>query len=184
MRALPFALLALGTACSSGTDENSDRAGLFTDIAESANFSAPSDLAGLQGSATYKGVAVADFGGFGGTADATINADFSSQTLSGEMTGWEDRDARNFELDGRVSLTNGSIASDGTLNAQVAGNIERTRRGPEVSEEAPSLVVFTGEASGAFYDNNSGQAARVVQGDFVGTTVDGGGVSGSFIADR
>jgi hypothetical protein len=104
--------------------------------------------------------------------------------VSGRMTGWEDRDPANFELDGSVEISNGQIADDGTFSAQMAGNVERTRRGPDLQGESPSLVVFSGDATGAFYDGSSGQRARVVRGEFSGTSVDGGDVAGQFIADR
>ena len=170
------------SACSDGSGENSDRANSFTDIASGADFSAPSDLAGLQGSATFNGAAVADFGEFGGTAEATINANFSDRTISGQLTNWEDRDPADFELDGSVVISNGSISNDGTFSAQVAGDIERTNRGPDIDPQ--NIVVFSGTAAGAFYDNVSGQRARVVEGVFDGTSTDGGDVSGSFVAER
>jgi hypothetical protein len=177
-----YAAVLLLSACADGSGDNSDRANLFTDIASGTNFTAPSDLAGLQGSATYSGAAVADFGDFGGTADATIRADFSNRTLSGRMTNWQDRNPAAFELDGTVVLSNGSIANDGTFAAQLAGNIERSERGPNVLPQ--TLVVFGGVATGEFYDSLNGRKARVVQGSFEGATVDGGEVSGTFIAER
>jgi hypothetical protein len=172
------------SGCGSDAQEaNFDRSDLFTEIASEINTNAPSDVSGLQGQATYEGVAIADFGGFGGTADANLAADFKTKTISGSLTSWEDLDPLNYELRGRVELTNGAIEDDGSFSTAVAGNIERTvLRGTTNPENVPLLKVFGGTAEGQIFDSNQGAPASHLIGAFSATDSDGGNVNGEFVA--
>lgn len=170
--------------CGSDAQEaNFDRSDLFTEIAGGIDTNAPSDVAGLQGQATYRGVAIADFGEFGGTADANLTADFSSKTISGSMTAWEDLDPLNYELRGQVQLSSGVIDDDGSFTTAMAGNIERTvLRGTTNVNNVPVLKVFSGTADGQIFDSVDGAEASHLGGSFIGSDTGGGGVSGDFVA--
>lgn len=173
--ALGAALLTSG--CASPREVNFDRSELFTEIAAGIDGSAPSDVSGMQGRATYNGVAEANFGEFGGTANATLTADFETQTIAGSLTSWKDLDPLNYELRGQVQLSNGAIADDGSFTSQMAGNIERIERTVGPTSPDPVLKVFAGTAEGQIYDSVQGAAASHLAGSFVGT-----GVSGGFVA--
>jgi hypothetical protein len=188
----PAAVLSTGalistlilSGCGSDAQEaNFDRSDLYTDIAGEINTNAPSDVSGLQGQATYEGAAIADFGGFGGTADANLAADFKTKTISGNLTSWEDLDPLNYELRGGVTLTGGTIQDDGSFSTVVAGNIERTVvRGTTNPDNVPVLKVFAGTAEGQIFDSNQGAKASHLIGAFSATDVGGGEVSGGFVA--
>ena len=169
--ALGAAVLTSG--CASPREINFDRSQLFTEIAAGIDRNAPSNVSGMQGRATYNGVAQADFGGFSGTSDATLTADFETQTIAGSLTSWKDLDPRNYELRGQVLLSNGAIDDDGSFTSQMAGNIERVER----ANPNPVLRIFAGTAEGQIYDSVQGAAASHMAGSFVGT-----GVSGGFVA--
>lgn len=182
-------VLALAVGCSSTQEDNADRADDFTDLVSSANLTAPSDLSGMQGEAVFNGAAVASFGDFGGTGDARITVNFSDRSLSGNLRNWSDLDPTNYEIDGEVVISNGVIQDGGTFAAQVAGNLERTARGPEPQspDGSPLIKVFAGTAEGAFYDSTSGSTASHVLGEFESVVVEGtdqSPVSGSFVARR
>lgn len=182
---LPFLLCAaLATgACTSGRQENLDRADLFTDIGTQTNRSAPSNVAGQTGQAVYTGAAFADFGAFTGTADASFTADFDTNVLSGQMTDWVDGDALNFTQNGRVTVS-GTIADDGSFAGQMSGNIQRVGIGPISRSNPPDNYIFQGSSSGQFYDGINGAPAHTLQGGF--QTAAGGSfsVDGDFIASR
>lgn len=182
-RSLGFVALGLIVAtsgCSTASEnreDNFERSELFTDISSQTDFGAPSDVSGLAGSVTYTGVAFADFGGFSGTADATVTADFDTNDINGSMTSWRDNDSDNFELRGQVLLSSGIISDDGSFTSAMAGNIERSKLG---SAEVDDLIVFDGIAQGQIYDSVDGVAASSLSGTFS----DGGVVTGEFIADE
>ena len=193
--------IATGTSgCGTARDENFDRSALFTQLAGDIDATAPSDVSGIQGEATYSGAALANFGGFSGTADATLTANFEDRTISGSMTSWEDLDPLNYVLRGGIELTNGSIADDGSFTSQMAGNIERDRRGsqlggsisvredplavpPVLPVVSPVVKVFAGVAEGQFFDSVGGDVASRVVGRFE-ETLTGNVVSGEFIAGQ
>jgi hypothetical protein len=192
-RAATFAVLgalALTSGCGSDAQEtNFDRGNLFTEIAAGINTSAPSDVSALQGQATYNGAAKANFaatsgfGGFGGTADARLTADFKNRTISGSMTSWKDLDPLNHELRGQIQLSSGVIADNGSFTTTMTGNIERTVLTGETNPaNVPDLRVFTGTADGQIFDSVQGAAASHVAGAFIGTELGGGSVDGAFVA--
>ncbi|WP_289069409.1 hypothetical protein [uncultured Aliiroseovarius sp.] len=170
--------VALTSGCGSTRDDNFDRSSEFRDLAAQIDLTAPSDVSSLQGKATYNGVATADFGGFGGTADAKLAADFDTQEIEGKMTSWKDLDPHNYELRGQIDLTNGKIANDGSFTSQMAGNIERDVAGSNQSD-TPVLLIFEGDADGQIYDSVDGASASHLKGSF-----SGGGVSGAFVAGQ
>ncbi len=182
------------SGCGGAREDNFDRSQLFTEIASQTDFSAPSDVSGRQGQASYNGTATADFGGFSGTADATLNADFDTKTISGSMTSWEDLDSLNYVLRGQVQLSNGSISNDGSFTSTMTGNIERNQLDRNPFEEnslrekdpivSPVLKVFGGSAGGQIYDSVGGAKASHVNGVFTGTDQNGGTVNGGFIAKQ
>lgn len=174
------------SGCGSDAQEtNFDRSDDFTEIASRIDTSAPSDVSGLQGQATYRGVATADFGGFGGTADANLTANFKDRTISGNMSDWEDLDPANHKLRGEILLSNGTIADNGSFSTAMVGNIERTVRIGETNPaNVPVLKVFAGAADGQIYDSVTGETASHVIGAFAGDASDGGTVSGQFVAGQ
>ena len=173
--ALAATTVLLSGRGSSDTETNIGRSESFTDILSEADRSRPSDLARhardgtLPRTATYEGVAAADFQGvvrerdpvtgeefliyedFVGTAGATLVADFENETIRGEMTDWKDGSPRTHDLRGRVVLSNGSIdKTDGTFEGRVAGNLQRTelaRIDPtrlETEFSTPRVIVLDG----------------------------------------
>jgi hypothetical protein len=187
-RAAKLVLVAASiTACStdSGRQENIDRGDLFTDIASGIDFNAPSDVSGRQGSAVFNGVGTGNFGGFQGTSDTRLTVNFSDRSINGNMTNWEDTDPLNYVLQGQVALSNGALADDGSFTMQVAGNIERDLRGQDDPAFPPQTVLFNGTVSdGQIFDSVDGRAASHLQGSFTGTDLNGGDVSGGFVARR
>ncbi|MDE0589698.1 hypothetical protein OU789_07160 [Halocynthiibacter sp. C4] len=175
-----FGAVAFISGCSSPGEESFDRSSEFRDIAAETDLTAPSDISNLQGKATYTGVAVADFGGFSGTADAKLVADFDTQEIEGSLTSWKDLDPINHTLRGQIDLSNGQIADDGSFTSQMAGNIERNAAG---STDTPDLRAFHGSASGQIYDSVNGATASHLNGSFEGVGVNGNfGVDGEFVA--
>lgn len=204
---LPLAVAgALLSGCgASGTERNADRTDSFTDILSEADRTRASDIARhiddgtLQGTATYEGVAAANFGNFTGTADATFVADFDNQTIRGNMTRWEDGKPQTHNLRGQIALSNGTFERtggelDGTFSGLVTGNLERTRlaeRDPETGEtifSQPVTVVLDGVAEGAFFDSGSGAIASQLSGDMVADYADSEGrigqMTGGFVAEK
>jgi hypothetical protein len=188
--ALGLILLTSGCSTSSeNREDNFDRSELFTDIISQTDLDALSDVSGLEGSATYTGVAAANFGAFSGTSDATITADFDTNAISGSMTSWTDTDP-DYELRGQVLLSNGTISDDGSFASVMAGNIERRNLGSGgvivddvfVLDDAVDLIVFGGAAEGQIYDSIDGAAASNLIGEFNGLIVGGGDVIGGFVA--
>jgi hypothetical protein len=178
-------LIIFTSACSTASenrDDNFERSELFTDISSQTDFGAPSDVSGISGSVTYNGVAFADFGEFRGTADATVNADFDTNDISGSMTSWTDTDSDNYELRGQVRLSNGTIFDDGSFTSAMAGNIERYQRGSG-SVTVDDLIVFDGAAGGQFFNSLDGSVAGSLTGAFTGVTESDGVVTGEFIAE-
>ena len=197
--ALAATTVLLSGCGSSDTETNFGRSESFTDILAEADRSRPSDLARharngtLPRTATYEGVAAADFGDFVGTAGATVVADFENETIRGEMTDWKDGSPRTHDLRGRVVLSNGSIdKTSGTFRGRVAGNLERTRRadGDSGGFSTPRVIVLDGTAGGVFRDSESGDAASHIEGgmtaDFSDTLggISSGRMSGGFYAKR
>ena len=164
-----------------GRDTNLARGGLLADITSDLDISAPSRMTGLQqGTATYVGVAEANFGDFEATADATLTADFSSQTIGGSLTAWEDTDPLNYSLVGEVTLSPGPIAPDGRFATAVAGFIERNPMGAEDPLNPLEFRSLVGVASGQFYDSVDGAEASHVIGQFGEDIDEDGNVTGTF----
>ena len=201
--ALAATTVLLSGCGSSDTETNFGRSESFTDILAEADRSRPSDLARharegtLPRTATYEGVAAADFGDFVGTAGATVVADFENETIRGEMTDWKDGSPRTHDLRGRVVLSNGSIdKTSGTFRGRVAGNLERTELArinpPRLETEffTPRVIVLDGTADGTFRDSLSGDAASHIEGgmtaDFSDTLggIPSGQMSGGFYAKK
>jgi hypothetical protein len=176
--------VAWTSGCETAREENFDRSNLFTDIAAQTNLNAPSDVSGFQGQATYTGATIADFGGFGGTADMTLTADFDAQTIAGSMTSWEDLSPLTHVLRGQVQISNGAIANDGSFTSDMAGNIERNIFGLNDPSTQPIVMVFSGSANGQIYDSTAGASASHLNGSFSGTDTGGGAVGGSFVAKQ
>lgn len=170
------------SGCETAQQKNYDRSNLYTELAAQIDNNAPTDVSGLQGQATYNGAAMADFGGFSGTADARLTADFSEKTINGSLTSWKDLDPENYRLRGQILLSNGAISNDGSFTAEMAGNIERDTLGPQDFTNPPILKVFEGAAAGQIYDSVGGATASHLKGLF--TTTSGNIVNGSFIAGR
>lgn len=189
--------LAISGCGGSGTDENFSRSDDYTDILSQADLSAPTALSEhigrtLQGTATYDGVAAAEFDGFTGTADAELVVDFDRESISGRMTDWVDGNPLSHELRGELVLSNGTLrpegALDGTFAARVTGNLERSPLDLFNPDNVPVVLVIGGEAWGAFHDSESGEIASHVQGAMAGTAVATTGgereMTGSFVAER
>lgn len=190
-------LLTLVACTSSGLDRNFDRSDRYTEVLAGTDLTAPSNLAGLAGTATYTGVGFAEFSAeltpepgadpadppptvaFRGTSDVRLTADFTDGTLSGSMTGWTEESPLEYALDGRVEISNGTIAPDGTFAAQVAGNVERRKKFAEDEELASLIVLIAGDATGAFHDSTEGARASRIVGN-----VTAPGMTGGFVAGR
>jgi hypothetical protein len=181
-------LILLTSGCgtpSENREDNFERSELFADLISQTDLGAPAEVSGLDGLATYTGVAAADFGAFKGTSDATINADFDTNAISGSMTSWTDTDL-DYELRGQVLLSNGTISDDGSFASIMAGNIER--RNLDGGDDfiglstAVDLIAFVGVAEGQIYDSIDGAAASNLIGEFNGSIVGGGDVIGGFVA--
>lgn len=174
--AMLLAVLTLA-ACGSGGDSfarSETYTSIYSEIGD-ATIAVPGS-----GSATYDGVAQADFGAFGGTADATLTANFDTATMSGSFTDWSDLSPETHSLQGELILVNGDILADGSFSGEVYGNIERNPLGPNGT--TPNFVdVYAGIGTGQLYDNADGDVAQIVDGGFsaIGTS---SSVSGSFVA--
>ncbi|TGN57502.1 hypothetical protein E4L95_13265 [Paracoccus liaowanqingii] len=180
-------VVALLTACTdTGVEKNFSRSEEYTRLMSEADFTETSNLSDLSGMATYQGVAKADFGSFSGTADARITADFSEDKLSGSMTNWVDDDPLNYDLNGKVELSNGSIDPHaGTFATDMFGNIERSPVGMVDPANPPVAVWIAGNAEGSFHNSLDGDHASHVVGVMEGETSGAGGViSGDFVAAR
>lgn len=193
--------LALMACENSGQERNFERLEEYAGILATARTAEPADLTGVTGTATYRGVgfgefpaadAVADGDGGGGarysaTSDVTLTADFTGGTLSGEMTDWTPEDPLNYTMRGKVLISEGDIAPDGTFTAKVSGAVEReatarlidSRGGPDPSIPDYYQYGFNTDAEGTFHDGLDGARASHVIGSF-----DGAGVSGGFVAKQ
>ena len=191
--ALSITTISLSSCQNSGVENNFDRSGEYTDILSEIDRSNPTRLSEhiggtLQGSATYEGAAAADFGGFSGTADARLVADFDQESIRGRMTDWEDGDPLSHELRGEIVLHSGTFDRpdgelDGTFSAHVTGNIERSPVGLYDPADPPVVVLIDGVAEGAFYNSQSGDIASHMVGTmdaFSGA----GHMTGGFVAER
>jgi hypothetical protein len=176
--------ITIGASLAACTDarveKNFDRSEEYTRLMSQADFTERSNLVDLAGQATYQGVAAANFGGFTGTSDARITADFSNEKLDGTMTNWVDGDPLNHELRGKVTLANGQIdAESGTFNANMFGNIERSPLGFNEPDDPPVLLIIGGYTEGGFFDSVDGDPASHVVGTLHGVTTDTGGGVGA-----
>jgi hypothetical protein len=189
-------LLVSATLAACSVEESIDRSfnqsNQFSALNSQIDFSAPSSVATLSGVATYNGVAFVDFaidadnpnGEFTGNADASLVADFDAQTVQGRLTGWEDLDPVNFDLQGQILLSNGRIENDGQLAMSMSGNIQRTARQSGAPTASPILLVFEGVSSGQIYDSVAGDEAALLRGSLDGLDNQGREVSGNFVASQ
>ncbi len=175
------------SACSNTSDDreaNADRSELFTELASETDFGAPSDVSALDSTLTYNGVAAANFvgvsGEFSGTADATLTADFASNSIEGRLTNWTDTSPSTHSLSGEMVLSNGVISDDGSFSTQFAGNISRSEVNGGPGSD-PFVDTYIGAGEGQIYDSVDGDAAATAAGSFSGV---GGSssVEGEFIA--
>lgn len=187
---LGIALLLAGcdSAATDAIDLNFARSDLFTRLNSEIDLSAPTNINPLSGDATYTGVATTEFrDGFGlvefeATSDASLTADFDSNTISGSLTSFQDLDPVNNVLRGQVLITQGTIASNGAFVADMDGNIERQIRTVGTPPVSPTVKVFSGTASGQIYDSTAGDVGSHMTGSILGNSTDGGSVSGAFVA--
>lgn len=189
MTILGMGVAAIGlSGCEhAGVQDNFDRSEDFTAMTSSIDWSAPSDLTGIGGTATYNGAALATFRDvsdliehpkFTGTADVAMAVDFDNQTIAGTMSDWIDGDPRNYNLRGEVVLFDGTVDPNGTFSTLMSGNLERTAVGAD-STETPLLVVIGGGTAGALYDSLDGDRASHLAGEMAGITESSDGTSGT-----
>jgi len=190
-----MSVAALAGCESAGVQRNFDRGSLQTDIRSEANLFETAVVSDLSGTASYAGVAAAEFstqqGSFAATADMRMTADFSNSTLNGVMTGWTHEDPLNYDMRGRVRISNGVINPqrlaalpefaeyagfpEGSFVAQTAGNVEAVptarnltaNRAEDAEPVRQEWAWFGGTATGSFHDTaGTGQRATHVVGEF------------------
>ena len=175
-------------ACSveESIDRNFNQSNRYSTLLSQIDLNAPSSVATLSGEATYNGVAFVDFadGQFTGNADAQLVADFDTDTIEGQLTGWEDADPVNFVLDGQILLRNGTIDDDGELSMSMTGSIERTAREAGAVTVSPTLLQLEGGATGQIYDSVTGDEAALLRGSLDGLDRQGRVVDGDFVASQ
>ncbi len=161
-RAGCLAPLVLAACSNSGVEANFDRSSQATALTASADLSAPSNLVGVTGQATYDGVALVTLPAPGAlsystSADARLVADFDNQSISGNLTNWTDMFPLTHELRGSAVIFGGAIDPvAGTFDANLAGNLERKPRGVYDASDPPLNYVFNGAVTGTFHDSLAG----------------------------
>lgn len=186
------ALCVAAAGCTSaGVESNFNRVSERTALLSTADLRQASDLSGVTGTATYDGIAAVNLPApsapiiYPATADVRLVADFDNASISGNLTNWTDMMPLSYELRGSAAIFGGVIDPDaGEFTASITGNVERRPIGAYNPLDPPVNYVFDGFADGAFHDSVDGDPHSHVVGRIIAPLLNGGLVTGDYVARR